>query len=332
MDDKHLAHRNGSETHSASYGVMFHYFDAQDEPLIGQGYVRPKQLELILKFVGLSSIVPAKEWLERAERGLLREGDVCLSFDDGLRCQVDYALPVLNKYNLTTFWFVHSSVFEGGMNATEVSKEFIRKTFSGFDEFYEVFLEVLFQEITAVDIEEALSVFSPAEYLSEHPFYSDAERAYRYLRDKVLGPKDFSRVMEKILDRFEVDQKTISATLWMDDENLFELAKNGHVVGMHSYSHPTNFKSLSFQEQAREYQKNFSHIYRVTGEKPKTMAHPVNSYNCDTLRILKDLGVTVGFRSNMHLVNHDGLEHPREDSSNILNQIKNIRQLEEGKK
>ena len=62
----------------------------------------------MLRFVGLRNILPADEWMARATSDRLDENDLCLTFDDALRCQYDVALPVLEKYGLTAFWFVYS--------------------------------------------------------------------------------------------------------------------------------------------------------------------------------------------------------------------------------
>ena len=51
--------------------------------------------------------MPVSERLERSE---LRHNDIVLTFDDGLRCQYDIALPILNKHGIGAFWFVYSSL------------------------------------------------------------------------------------------------------------------------------------------------------------------------------------------------------------------------------
>jgi hypothetical protein len=59
------------------------------------------------------------------------------------------------------------------------------------------------------------------------------------------------------------------------------------------------------------------------------MSHPNGSYNNDTLEILKDLGVELGFKHIMSIepekgmkkVNNSFLEIAREDHANILKRI-----------
>ena len=48
------------------------------------------------------------------------------------------------------------------------------------------------------------------------------------------------------------------------------------------------------------------------------MSHPCNSYNDDTLAILRDLGIVLGFRANLADDTNSLLELPRQDHATIL--------------
>jgi hypothetical protein len=48
------------------------------------------------------------------------------------------------------------------------------------------------------------------------------------------------------------------------------------------------------------------------------VAHPVNSYEPQTLDLLDAMGVKVGFRSNMFKTDFSYLEYPREDCANVI--------------
>src|SRR4051812_1212306 len=98
---------------------MFHHFHGGAHAR-GQGAISAQQLDELLDFVGAGRILPALEWQERSTRGTLAPDDLCITFDDALRCQVDIALPVLESRGLTAFWFVYSSVFEGVRERLEI--------------------------------------------------------------------------------------------------------------------------------------------------------------------------------------------------------------------
>ena len=113
----------------------------------------------------------------------------------------------------------------------------------------------------------------------------------------------------------------------MSNDNLRYLADNGHSVGLHSYFHPMVLADLSYEEQFEEYKKNYLHLKDVCGRQPVAMSHPVNSYNKNTLEILKHFGIRCGFRSNMFpkreggRINPHRLELAREDHSNIMRML-----------
>jgi peptidoglycan/xylan/chitin deacetylase (PgdA/CDA1 family) len=296
---------------------MFHHIQGDNDRAV-QGVISRSQFHEIVKEVGLDNILPAKEWLDRAINNTLRETDVCLTFDDALRCQMEHALPILQEYGLTAFWFVYTAACEGEGSLFEIYGEFVRNKFDHFDQFFDQFCRVLEKQCSGVSVEELLREFPEESYLAQYSFYSLIEKQYRYLRDQVLGPKHYSYVMEEVLRKNETNKKDLVRKLWMDNDCLSDLSQRGHVIGLHSYSHPTNLVALSLAQQHEEYRKNLKHIMQVTGSRPTTMAHPVNSYGRGTLRILKELGIKLGFRSNMEFVQHDGLEHPREDVANLL--------------
>ena len=51
------------------------------------------------------------------------------------------------------------------------------------------------------------------------------------------------------------------------------------------------------------------------------VSHPCGSYSAETLKILENLGVRVGFRADMSDITKKGLEYPREDHINILRRL-----------
>jgi peptidoglycan/xylan/chitin deacetylase (PgdA/CDA1 family) len=298
------------------HGVMFHHF-CEHRHTDSLGAITAERLEKIILSYSPGRILPALEWYERALVGKLEESDVCITFDDSLRSQVEIALPILRKHDITAFWFIYSSIFEDKGNVFELFRQFYNNYFTTFGEFFSVFLTHLSKVLSSLDLEVQRKKFSETDYLCEFKFYSDSEREYRYFRDRVLGREKFTSLMNSILASYGVTHKELSKYLWMVNDDLKELSDQQHIIGLHSYSHPTEFCSLTYQQQLMEYQLNARHIQRVTGKSPKTMAHPVNSYNAETLNILATIGVEVGFRANMQQLVRSQLEYPREDCVDI---------------
>src|SRR5688572_5260794 len=103
-----------------AFGVMFHHFSSSTHRQ-SQGAINEDELILILMTLQKKfNILPAQLYYEKFIGHTLDDKDICLTFDDGLLCQWDVALPILNNMSLTAFWFVYSAVFEGAIINLEV--------------------------------------------------------------------------------------------------------------------------------------------------------------------------------------------------------------------
>ena len=316
--------RRATDNHvMPAHGLMFHHFHDAHRHRPGQGSVSAEQFAAMLRGVGRGRVIPAMEFLDRALAGRLREHHLCLTFDDNLRSQYDVALPVLEELNLTAFWFVNSSVMQGNIERMEVYRHFRNTQFGCVDDFYAAFFVRANESPFTRRIDGALRQFNPAEYLTGFPFYSDADRRFRFVRDEVLGPLAYATIMDAMIDdaRPAYDVRAVARTLWMDDAAVRALHNAGHVIGLHSHTHPTRIERLGEDEQRYEYRANQTHVMSVTGEQPLAMSHPCNSYNATTLEILRDLEIKLGFRANMAGGFTSDLELPREDHANLLKRV-----------
>ena len=95
-----------------------------------------------------------------------------------------------------------------------------------------------------------------SDYLAAYPFYSQNDRWFRYLRDIVLGPKAYQDTMMRMLKRHNYEISTATSRLWMSERQVLSLHAQGHVIGMHSFSHPTAMSQLTRAEQKKEYFRN----------------------------------------------------------------------------
>lgn len=293
-------------------GLMLHHFYGDGNPYI-QGALTSEEFEGILTGMSRLRILSPEEWVYRTRAGTLEATDTCLTFDDALLSQIEIALPVLDRHGLKAFFFVYSSIFNGTVEMFEVYR-FYRNIFFGsvttfFESFYEQGRRCGFSD----KIDSALESQLSAHYLREYTFYSIQDRRFRYVRDQALRRQEFENILAEMMRRDGVDPVTLGARIWMNDDHLSDLTRSGHMVGLHSYSHPTNIGQLDATIQRNEYNRNRDHLLRVLGCQPKAMAHPSNSYNADTLAIMREMGVEVGFRSNASLKDYSPLEQPRLD-------------------
>lgn len=305
-----------------SYGLMLHHFtDARH--VRGQGAISAEELSGIIEFMGPENFLSPDEWVDRALADRLEPHHRCITLDDALLCQYDVALPVFRRYGVSAFWFVYSSVFEGSRERLEMFRYYRTTRFPDIADFYAAFFEKLRQSDMGPEFDRRNRDFDPAGYLSNYAFYTDDDRRFRFARDVVLGPDRYFAIVDEMMANDPAfDADAAAGLLWMNDQHLRELNAQGHMIGLHSYSHPTALADLSPADQRKQYEENTRHLSGVLGVPPLTMSHPVCSYSADTLVILRDMGVKVGFRDNLNAPPGASLlEMPRDDHSHIMKQM-----------
>jgi peptidoglycan/xylan/chitin deacetylase (PgdA/CDA1 family) len=101
----------------------------------------------------------------------------------------------------------------------------------------------------------------------------------------------------------KTDEKKLSYKLWLKNIHLKNLANNGHIIGMHAYTHPYKLSQLSYKKQLNELKKNFMHLKSILKKKPISISYPNGSFNKDTIKIISNFGIKCGFLSNMKSYN-----------------------------
>ena len=135
-----------------------------------------------------------------------------------------------------------------------------------------------------------------------------------------LTTKTYNEIIIELMILKSFDSTEVLNFLWMTEQHIKELIDQGNLIGLHSYSHPMQMSRLSRLEQLDQYTKNLTHLESLVGEGAiVSMSHPCGDYNEDTLKILTDLGIKIGFRSNLNRTDiKTNMEIPRGDQAIFL--------------
>ncbi len=305
------------------HGIMFHHFhDKQNHPK-GQGSISKEQFRsLILWLMENYNILSAKEWYEKSKNQLLDHKDICITFDDNLLCQYEIALPVLEEFNIQAFWFVYSSPLIGIKEKLEIYRYFRFDQFDSINKFYSSFNDFIHQSDIHQEVEEKLKLLDTNKFLSGFPFYTYEDKVFRYVRDHILGQERYYSVMDAMIEKSDMDINYISQKLWNSKENIKYLYDSGHVIGLHSHTHPTEIQMMPSVKQREEYEENMKILTSIIGNNVFSVSHPCNSYNDETLKILNKMDISFGFRANMEDGFSSTLEYPRIDHTLLMDKIK----------
>jgi peptidoglycan/xylan/chitin deacetylase (PgdA/CDA1 family) len=300
---------------------MFHHFHDNTQ-LAAQGSLSSSDFTKMIDWLNRDhSILNASEYKEKFQNCTLQKNDICFSFDDALKGQYEIALPIMEKLGIQAFFFVYSSVFESNPDPLEIYRHFRTCCYKNIDDFYENFFDFV-ERINAEEFSRRHARFLKLNYLDEFPFYTKGDKWFRYLRDQYLTRIQYDEIMNELMIQKKFDPNDVKKYLWMTEQDLVNIDTKGHVIGLHSFSHPTQISKLTKAEQKLEYQKNKDHLTGVIGKPIAVMAHPCGDYNDTTLEILKRMKIDIGFRSSMSIKGiKSSLEIPREDHSNVLRKM-----------
>ncbi len=308
---------------------MFHHFHDDGIHTKGQGSIDKDDFYKMINFIGRNNILDANIFYEKFKNNKLKNNEVCLTFDDALKCQIDIALPVLEDLQIKSFFFAYTSMFQGKVDNLEFFRYFRMNYFKNVDEFYNNFYKVLDDDLN--------SFFENNRFIIEQtkirfPHYSISDIKFRLVRNNFLTKIQYEEIMFLMFKEKQFNPYDFSKKLFFEKSDLQTLNHLGHIVGLHSHNHPTQLEKLSYDEQNNEYVKCLSLISDILN-KPKneikSMSHPCGSYNQDTLQILKNLGIELGFKQIMTIepekgmkkINNSFLEVARQDHADILRRM-----------
>ncbi len=311
------------------HGIMFHHFHDNELHTKGQGSINKDDFYKMINFIGRKNILDADVFYEKFISNTLNNSDVCLTFDDAVKCQIDIALPVLEELNIKSFFFVYTSMFEGNPDNLEVFRYFRLNYFTNINEFYNNFYNFLDKDLNFF-FEKNINKINKIK--NKFPFYTTEDIKFRIVRDNFLNKSQYEENMLKMFKAKKLNHKDFYKKLFFQKTDLQLLNNLGHVIGLHSHNHPTLLEKLSYDEKKNEYEQNISSlstILKKSKNEIKSMSHPCGSYDDDTLQILKELGIELGFKQIMTIekekgmkkVNNSFLEIAREDHSNIYKRM-----------
>jgi peptidoglycan/xylan/chitin deacetylase (PgdA/CDA1 family) len=317
---------NTNSNNNFFHGIMFHHFHDDGIHTKGQGSIDKNDFYKIINFIGRNNILDADVFYEKFKNNNLKDNEVCLTFDDALKCQIDIALPILEELKIKSFFFVYTSALEGKPDNLELFRYFRMNYFKSVDEFYDSFYNVLDKDLKSF-FEKNTDIIK--EKKNRYPFYSVEDIKFRLVRSVFLTKVQYEEVMFIMFKDKQFEYKDFSKKLFFQKSDLQTLENLGHLIGLHSHNHPTLIEKLNYDEQKNEYEKNLSSISSIL-DKPKNeikcMSHPCGSYNEDTLQILKELGIELGFKETMTIetergmkkINNSFLEIARQDHADIF--------------
>lgn len=218
-----------------------------------------------------------------------------ISFDDGYKDNIVYAIPILNKYNVkASFYVVTNCIDQNIPTWTHV-------------------LEYVFQHTSKTEINLDFD-FLPLEL--KHNHFRNLESKLKFAKSlKPVLKKNNHENRNKVLTQINlVFNDVVFPNIMMSWEDLKTIQLQGHSIGSHTISHCMLGTMENEEEIRNELKESKKIISYHLNTKVKTISYPVGSYNATTIMLSKEVGYEIGLavKQDIYITERDSFfEIPR---------------------
>ena len=216
-------------------------------------------------------------------------------FDDGYKDNIEYALPILEKYNVKASFYIVTDCIE--------------KNTPTWTYILDYSFQFTNRELINLEFD-----FLPQE-LRIRKLHGKKERI-DYVKKlkpiiKNLSHENRLKVMATVREVFDDIELP---SLMMNWDDLRQLNNKGHYVGSHTVTHSMLGTMTNEDDIKRELIESGDKIKLELGYFPSTISYPVGSYNQTTIQLSKAAGYKIGLavkQLTYHPEKHQCFEIPR---------------------
>jgi peptidoglycan/xylan/chitin deacetylase (PgdA/CDA1 family) len=273
--------------------INYHYVRMSfDEPHPGIHGVTPSELQRHLALLRQCGTLVGADALRAAVHGAeLPARAILITFDDGLREQIDCACPVLTSMGVPALFFVNTGPIADRTVST-VHKVHVLRARLGSD----AFIALLTRHARRHDV--ALTTNVPVKkILWQYPYDTPATARLKFMLNFTLHPSTCARLISSCFDEvFPAEEADWSEQLYMDEPRLAVLAADEQ-VGTHGHQHvPLGLlpaEDIDFQLTA-----SLDLLERWTGRRPWCLSYPFGSMDAcsgDAAAVARRAGIEAAF-------------------------------------
>ncbi len=300
-----------------NFAILFHHFHKNNMFYDSPGSLTNNKFEKFVK-KNRSKLTDADDFLDNFKK---KKKLISLSFDDGLKCQFEIALPILEKEKIKAFFFIPTSNFEKNKLSAEITRYFKYKYFKNINKFNNSFLKY-YNKFSNNPLK--ISKLNNKLFIKikkESPYYKKADIEHKIIRDHLISDKHYNKIILLMIKEKKINLNSLKKKLLMSKRDINKILKLGHVIGLHSHSHSYKFHNLKYTQEYREYKKNKLYLEKIINKSINVASYPFGYQTKNSIKILKKFGIQFAFNKNFIKKNKKNLSFniSRENISNIIN-------------
>jgi carbamoyltransferase len=304
--------------------VNYHYCHPEDGYLKGTNAITPEAFEAHLRALRQNFVcTTVGELLNPAAN--LPEAVAVVTIDDGLKDVIEYALPLLRRWEVPATIFCSSGPLTDG-RMLNVHRGHLLQARLGTARFREEFERAL-EAYGPLDLE-------PVERLGLRDLhvYDDAPtRRFKTLLNFEVPYAALDAILAGLFERFVGDERDIARRVYMSADDLRRCLDAGFELGGHGHRHRVHSR-LSDEEQRQEIEQPAAFFRSELGLAAMPWAYPwgfAGTWNAATPRLLEDAGFACAATMVRAIVKPSDLrsrwELPRFDVKDVFDEAGHLR-------
>lgn len=254
---------------------LFHRISPHQDPLWPP--VRPEHFDEILNYLKRNfEIVPLEETVLGNYKPTKSKQLCAITFDDGYKDFLEYALPIINKYKVPASLYVITDCVNSNVPPwTYLFNHLLLNS------------KISSLEIDSIEIPDSLK-----------------NNSWKNEEEKIACIKRFSPVLktisdeekERIMSRVQTQIKDVETPkgLMLSWDEIKVIKSEGIEIGSHSGNHPALSRHLNLDTVRYELIRSGEEIKEAIGKFPIAISYPFGIYNNEVKKIAKEVGYKMG--------------------------------------
>lgn len=300
----------------------YHYIEKEDGYPNGGIYpVSPERFSSQLEEIGKHFEFISQEQILRSldKNYKLPEKCCIITFDDGLKCQYENALPILIKKGIPAIFFVNSAPIVEKKVCLVHKIHWVRANLPTDDFDDKVNKKVLFYFKKRMS--DILDQKSKKDARKKYRYDNQKEAELKFFLNNILNQNQREKIINEIFEEIVGDEEKFSENFYINSLQIKDLHKRGF-LGLHSYSHK-NLGILRKKEIYQDLKNNKKHLEDLVSDKIYSISYPFGSkydINEEIIDACKELDIKFGFTKERAF--NKSLENPlllaRADTNDVM--------------
>jgi peptidoglycan/xylan/chitin deacetylase (PgdA/CDA1 family) len=276
--------------HSQLLSITFHYVGMPETPFPGiHGLTTIQFREAITGLMSDWSLVSINDIVKTLDgKGSLPEKACLISLDDGLRCQFEVALPILDDLHAPGAFFVLGTPYIKAKAAAVHQLHYIRANHGD-----QLLIDII-DEIVAKDSHlKCVDSVDQTTALQHYRYDSPASAKLKYYLNYKSTPEFTRQIMNTAFKRIGVNEAKFIKDYYMDRSMIKDLGSRGY-LGSHAETH-LPLATLSARKIKKELCNTREFLEEVSGTKITAISYPLGN-TMAVSRKVGDIALETGHR------------------------------------